>query len=186
MLMPGEALEYELAVTFGGTLIMMIIQVVTGPIFTWLIWALAVAVVTLEYVDHVCVGWTRLLPSTQIRRVLWNALLCLGSGTGLYWTIVLLIPDVNVQDLRSILNAIQYTIRLKKGWGPFIYFAVYSQFYLCALSFFRTLINTGVVVWTLIHSTEWAQGQSGGRQGQGSAPPPAAPSVTAMPHAHNE
>ncbi len=54
-----------MAVVFGGCLLMLILQIFTGPIFTWIIWAMAVAVVSLEYVDHCCIGW-KLTPQTQL------------------------------------------------------------------------------------------------------------------------
>lgn len=192
MLMPGETLEYELALAFGGTLVMMIVQVITGPIFTWLIWALAFAVVTLSYVDHVCVGWSRLLPSAQVCRVLWNAVLCAGAGGGLYLTIILLMPDVDIQNLRSILNAIQYTIRMHQGWGPLIYFGIYTQFYLCTLSFFRFLINTVLVLWALIHSSQWKKpsDSQGGHPGSvhlhnPSPPPHPSPALASSTSVHH-
>lgn len=58
--------EYELAVVVGGTKMIMLLQAITGPLFTWMLWILAFTVVTMGYVDHVCVGWDKVMPGVQL------------------------------------------------------------------------------------------------------------------------
>ncbi|OXA55497.1 uncharacterized protein LOC118435170 [Folsomia candida] len=181
MLTARETFEYELAVVVGGTKMIMLLQAITGPLFTWMLWILAFTVVTMGYVDHVCVGWDKVMPGVQLRRVFWNVLLSTGAAGLLYLSVKLLTPDVDVHNLGSVLYAVKYSLRLYNYWGPLIYFEFFCLSYISILSFFRFVMNAVLVFYGISRHIEWNPPMAPSRSPSTMPPPPPPPPSSPPP-----